>query len=138
MPLLREYKTFISHAWSYNEGYYTVESWLNEAPNFSWKNLSVPKHNPIASTQDLEVELRNQMRPADAFVILAGMYVAHSNWIQFEIDFARRIGRPIIALRPRGAQVMPLAVQRGATEVVGWTRDSLVSAIRKHALPSNR
>jgi hypothetical protein len=134
MPLLRDYKVFISHAWSYNEDYYRVEQWLNEAPNFRWTNLSVPKHNPILNAEQLTKELHNQMRPADVFVILGGMYAAHSEWIKYEINFARRIGRPIVGIRPWGSTMMPVVIQAGADELVGWNRDSIVRAIRERAL----
>ena len=134
MPALKNYKIFISHAWKYDEDYYRFERFLNEAPNFLWTNLSVPRHDPILNTDELAKELHNQMRPADVFVILAGMYVSHSDWIQYEINFARRIGRPIIGIRPWASQVVPAAVQKGADEIVGWKRDSIVSAIRSRAL----
>ena len=134
MPALKDYKVFISHAWSYTDDYYRIEKWLNEAPNFTWTNLSVPKHNPILNAEQLTKELNNQMRPADAFVILAGMYVSHSDWIQYEINFARRIGRPIIGIQPWGSTLVPKAVQSGADEIVGWNRDSIVGAIRRRAL----
>ncbi len=63
MVALKAYKIFISHAWRHNEDYYRVEKWLNEAPYFRWTNLSVPKHDPILNTVQLERELHNQMRP---------------------------------------------------------------------------
>jgi hypothetical protein len=134
VPTLKSYKIFISHAWHYNEDYYRIEKWLNEAPYFTWKNLSVPKHDPILNSEQLAKELHNQMRPSDVFIILAGMYVSHSDWIQYEINFARRIGRPIVGIRPWGSTVVPVAVQNGADEIVGWNRDSIVGAIRKRAL----
>jgi hypothetical protein len=131
LPQLKNYQIFISHAWSYNEDYFTVESWLNEAANFTWTNLSVPKHDPILVVEQLKYLLNNQMRPADAFLILGGMYVSHSEWIQYEINFARRTGRKILGIRPRGSTMMPKAVQDGADEVVGWSRDSVVEAVRR-------
>jgi hypothetical protein len=134
VPTLKTYKVFISHAWQYNEDYYRIEKWLNEASNFSWTNLSVPRHDPIVSAEQLTKELNNQMRPSDVFIILAGMYVSHSEWIQHEINFARRIGRPIIGIRPWGSAVVPVAVQKGADEIVGWTSDSIVGAIRRRSL----
>jgi len=134
MPSLRTYKIFISHAWKYDEDYYRIEQWLNAAPYFYWTNLSVPRHDPILASEQLARELHNQMRPAEAFIILGGMYVSHSDWIQYEINFARRIGRPIIGVRPWGSIVVPKAVQDGADEIVGWNRDSIVSAIRRRAL----
>jgi MTH538 TIR-like domain (DUF1863) len=131
MPTLRTYKIFISHAWNYNEDYYRLEAMLNGAPFFRWDNLSVPKHDPV---KDITYELNGQMRPANVFLILAGMYVAHSDWIQYEIDFARRIGRPIIGVRPWGSVAMPVAVQNAAVDIVGWNSDSIIGAVRHHAL----
>ena len=103
MAILKDYKIFISHAWSYDTDYYRIEQWLNEAPSFIWTNLSVPKHDPILNTEQLAAELHNQTRPAQVFIILGGMYVAHSDWIQYEINFARRIGRPLLGIRPWGS-----------------------------------
>jgi hypothetical protein len=134
VPSLRTYKIFISHAWSYNDDYYRCEQFLNESPNFRWQNLSVPKHDPILDAERLAAELHNQMRPADVFLILSGMYVSQSDWIQYEINFARRIGRPIIGIRPWGSTQLPIAVQKGADEIVGWNSESIVGAIRRHAL----
>ena len=134
MPLLRVYKTFISHAWKHDDEYYRIEQMLNDAPNFNWDNLSVPRHDPILNVNQLAAELHNQMRPADIFIILGGMYVAHSDWIQYEINFARRIGRPILGIRPWGSTVVPVAVQNGADEIVGWNSSSIVSAIRRLSL----
>src|SRR3569832_291601 len=138
MPALREYKVFISHVWHRSEHYQRVVDWLNGAPNFVWTNLSVPEHNPIHDGTQLAYELRGQMRPADVFLTLGGMYAAHSDWIEFELSFARRIGRPIIGIRPWGTQVMPASITNAATDVVGWNGTSIVQAIRTHALTSTR
>jgi hypothetical protein len=88
-----------------------VEEWLNQARHFFWTNLSVPEHDPIASSEKLARELNNQMRPAHVFLILGGMYVAHREWIQYEINFARRIGRPILGIRPWASIAMPVATR---------------------------
>jgi len=138
MPALRTYKVFISHAWDYSEDYYRLEKFLKAAPNFDWTNLSVPEHDPILNSEQLTARLNDQMRPASVFLILCGMYVAHSDWIQYEINFARRIGRPIIGIRPWGSERIPEAVQKAATEIVGWNTDSIVSAIRSCALPGEK
>jgi hypothetical protein len=138
MPLLRAYNVFISHAWNYDADYYRCEKFLNEAPNFRWVNLSVPKHDPIMSSDQLTTALNNQMRPADVFLILSGMYVTRSDWIQYELKFARRIGRPIVGIKPWGSQVTPVAVQDGADEIVGWNGASIVDAVRRLALPSGQ
>jgi hypothetical protein len=135
MPILRTYRVFISHAWNYSDDYRRIVQFLNEAPNFRWVNLSVPQHNP-AQGEDLEYEVRNQMRPADVFLIIGGMYASRREWIDFELSFARRIGRPIIGIVKWGSERVPVAIQNAASEIVGWNGASIVGAIRQHALLS--
>ena len=93
MPYLHNYRLFISHAWSYSERYERAINFINDAPNFSWTNFSVPIDRKFEqmSRRDLEEELRQQIRPVQCVVVLAGMYAAHSDWIQFEIDYAKEI-----------------------------------------------
>lgn len=136
MPALRPYKVFISHAWRYSESYHRVVTFLDAARNFDYVNLSVPSHRGIDAddTDELKKLLRDQMRPANVFLIISGMYVAHSDWIDFEIEFSRRIGRPIIGILPWGSERVPVAVQSAAVEMVGWSTRSIVDAIRRNAL----
>ena len=135
MPPLRRYYGFISHAWSYNDDYYLLESRLKDHPNFDFYNFSVPEHDPlITSSRALGGAIENQMRSAQIVLIIAGMYVAYSDWIQFEIDYAVRMGKPIIGIRPRGAEVTPTAVLGSADVMVGWDTPTIVRRIREYAL----
>jgi hypothetical protein len=108
---------------------------LDGAAHFDWENLSVPEHEAIDADagRTIEYHLRNFMRGASAFILCAGLYVSHSDWIDFEVAFARRIGRPIIAVSPWGAARLPAAA-RYAVETVSRS-DSLVQAIRRYAHP---
>lgn len=135
MPELYVYKLFISHAWGYNESYYRLYNMLVQAPNFRFANYSVPKHDPVdaGNKTKLGEELRQQIRPVNVVLILGGMYVNYSEWIQFEIDYADYLGKPIIGIRPWNAQLMPNAVQNISKEVVGWSTSNIVSAIRRWA-----
>lgn len=140
MPALRPYKLFISHAWRYNEDYNRLVHFLDGASNFDYENLSVPSHAGIAAdnTDELKRLLRNQMRPANVFLVIGGMYAAHSEWIDFEIDFSNYIGRPIIGVYPWGSERMPRVIQDAADVLVGWSTKTIVEAIRIYALPDGR
>ncbi len=135
MPPLHRYRIFISHAWRYNAEYYRLIDRLDEAPNFLYANYSVPKHDPADANNNskLKEQLRRQIRPVEVVIILGGMYVAYSDWIQFEIDFAKSLGKPILGIRPWGAERMPQAVQDAADEIVGWNTPTIVRAIRRLA-----
>lgn len=135
MPQLHRYKIFISHAWQYNADYYRLIEMLDDAPNFSYANYSVPKHDPVDANNKskLKEELRQQIRPVEVVIILGGMYVAYSDWIQFEIDYANYLSKPILGIKPWGSQLMPKAVQDAADEIVGWNTSTIVAAIRRLA-----
>jgi len=63
-----ELKTlFISHAWRYHDDYDRIVKFLKQAPNFKWRNYSVPRHDPAIDPntepgfQKLKSALRDQI-----------------------------------------------------------------------------
>jgi len=134
MPSLKTYDLFISHAWDYGDDYHRIVQFLHAAPNFKWRNYSVPEHDPLAGGAELGDQLQGQIKPTNAVIILAGMYVNHRDWIQYEIDLARAYAKPIIGVRPWGQQRTPAQVAEAAATMVGWNTDSIVAAVRAHAL----
>jgi hypothetical protein len=107
---------------------------------FQWDNLSVPKTNPLLQFAELQRSFRclvkqldDAIARADCLLVLSGMYAAHSGWIQSEIESAKEFGIPIVAVRPLGSERLPEAATHAAVAVVRWNRNSIVSAIRRHA-----
>lgn len=133
----KTYRLFISHAWAYSSGYVRMVGFLDGAPRFVWKNYSAPADKPVVAEgtlvgrRRLRQELADQIRPTGCIIVLAGMYVAHKEWIQAEIDIAADWGKPILGVRPWGAQRTPTAVSGIADELVNWNTASIVSAIRR-------
>lgn len=140
MPQLKTYDLFISHAWKYNDDYDRLVEMLKSAANFKWRNYSVPEHDPVLDPDDpndqttLTEELRGQIRPVNCVLIISGMYVSYSYWIQKEIDISLEYNKPIIGIKPWGNEKVPTAVSNVAKEIVGWNTSSIVSAIRKYSL----
>lgn len=128
----KRYNLFISHAWKYDYQYQTVIDWL-EKSDLKYYNYSVPEEDPLhsGSKSQLKIDLTNQIKPASCVVIIAGMYDVYSEWIQYEINEALRMGKYIIGIRPWGAQKMPLIVQTYADEIIGWNSESLIKAIKR-------
>ena len=135
MPELHRYRLFISHAWHRHDAYDRMKKFLDEAPYFRYSNYSVPLDRAFErmSTRQLEEEIKQQIRPVASVIILGGLYVSYSKWIQFEIDYAKYLNKPIIGVQPWGAQRMPLAVQHAANTIVGWNQSSIISAIRGYS-----
>lgn len=138
----RTYNLFISHAWRYDEQYYRLVGFLDSAKvsGFSWKNFSVPKHDPVVDPDEpigrakLTKELEDQIKPVHCVLVLCGMYVAYRFWVQKEIDIAVSYAKPIVGVKPWGQERIPQEVSAVAKEIVGWNTDSIVGAIRRHAL----
>ena len=133
-----KYHLFISHAWKYSDQYRTVISWLDSAPYFDYCNYSVPSHNPIIDPSSyggkkvLQDALTNQIKPASKVIILSGMYAAHSDWINFEIETAINFGKTIIGVRPRGQERIPTIITQNAEIMVNWNSKSLIDAIKNY------
>ncbi|WP_297104644.1 TIR domain-containing protein [uncultured Devosia sp.] len=126
-------RLFISHSWSYSERYNSMVNLLVNRPYFEWQNYSVPESKAFLglSASSLKEQLRNQIRPVQCVIIIGGMWTNYSDWIQFEIDFAKSIDKPILGVRPRSAKVMPQAVINASDAVVNWNSDSIVAGIRQ-------
>lgn len=140
MPSLKTYDLFISHAWNYDDDYNRIVKMLKEAPNFSWRNYSCPRWDPAVDPKQkyskaaLLEALDKQIRPANCVLVLAGMYVAHSDWIQAEIDIAVSYSKPIVGVKPWGSERIPTAVSNVAKTIVGWNTSTIVQAIRDYSI----
>lgn len=135
MPPLKSRMIFISHAWAYSEHYQTLVKWFNEEPNFLWSNCSVPSDNalPDKTSKGLSAGMTRQIAPAQVVLILAGMYAARSDWIEYEINEAQRMGKIIIGVKPWGQERIPVIVQNASIcDPVGWNRASVIQAIRNY------
>ena len=136
--MMKTYNLFVSHAWDYSEDYKKVVEWLDKAKTekrLDYKNYSDPKDDPIVDPDEetkkkrMKEKLRNQIRPSSIVIVIAGMYVAHSEWIGFEIDTAVDMSKYIIGLKPWGQERVPTKVSENADVMVGWNYESLISAI---------
>ena len=131
---MKIYNIFIRHAWKYCDDYYRLEALLDEDSWFHYKNYSVPKHDSlnVKTRRELYRELEEQIAPCSVVIVIAGMYVEYREWIQIEVAIANKYGKPIVVVKPWGAERMPLELR--CYPVVNWNTDSIVDAIRRYAL----
>lgn len=136
----KTYNLFISHSWSYGDAYDRLVSMLDERPNFFYRNYSVPKDDPIHNAPDSQAlyeAIKRQITPCHIVLIMAGKYATFSKWITKEIRIAKgafTISKPILAIKPWGANQISSTVRENADMEVGWNSSSIVDAIRTIAL----
>lgn len=135
MPNLKTRNLFISHSWSYGDAYDRLIDMLDEAPNFQYRNYSVPKDDPVhnaPNAQALYDAIMNQMVFCDVVVIMAGKYATFSTWIQREIQIAKQeYDKPILAIRPWASEQVSTVVADAADKIVSWSTSSIVAGIRE-------
>ena len=131
------YNIFISHSWGYGDAYNTLVGFLNNHRYFLWKDYSVPKDDPIHHVKTkilLRSALRRHIAPASCIIIPAGVYCSYSSWIEEEIEMAQEMDKPIIGVRPWGAERISNLVQENADAIVGWNSESVVNAVRNYSV----
>lgn len=140
MPQLFNYHLFISHAWKYGAEYNRLTNMLDNALYFNYCNYSAPHEKPLKNLDSTDVTTKNEIKfaiirkieRASCVLVISGMYYNYREWMQYEIDVAKYLKKPVIAIVPWGNHVIPREVMNAADEIVGWNTSSIVSAIRKH------
>ena len=117
MPLLKTYDLFISHAWMYGDDYTRLVNMLNNASYFYFRNYSAPEDKPLALSRtyayDYEIKqaIDRKIAPVNCVIILGGMY-AKRKWMQYELETAKRMNKPIVVVAPWGQEKIPIELQK--------------------------
>lgn len=137
MPYLYPYRIFISHAWRYGDEYTRLVNLLDRANNFKYYNYSAPAEKPLfpigtpLTNNKIAMKITDKISLAQVTIVIGGMYVAYRDWMQYEIDESKRMGKPIIGLYPFGHTNMPSYLFQNSNIIAHWNTDSIVSAIRR-------
>ncbi len=135
MPRLKTRNLFVSHSWSYGDAYDRLIKLLQRAPNFAFRDYSVPKDDPVHDAPNapaLRRAIKRQMAPCQVILIVAGKYATLSTWIKREIEIAKRdFAKPIVGIQPRPTSQVSSVVRVAADRIVSWNTASIVAAIRE-------
>jgi hypothetical protein len=134
--MAKEFKIFISHSWSYTSDLEALQKLLNERGYFNVEFLEASKKIPINSENATYVKsvLRKRISESNIVLALAGVYATHSEWMIWELDTAIANSIPIVGVIPRGQTNVSREVTKRSKEDVRWWTESIVAAIRKHAI----
>lgn len=131
-PLPRALWFFGSHSWDHDhdrEGMHRLigAGWRRHL----WRDLSVPRHAPlhINGGSALENAISRRISASEVVLAFAGKYSSYSDWIEFEIETAVWLGKPIVAVVPRGEVQPSTVVMDHHTIEAGWNGKSIREAI---------
>jgi hypothetical protein len=127
-------KLFVSHLWEVDEDYLRVFEFLESSNNFFYQNFSAPDRRPAGGREAEREELRRQMTPAEAVILLASQHRRDGDLIQFQAHFAKAAQKPLILISSFGATaVTSKDLSALADETVDWDQRALIDAIRRQA-----
>jgi len=127
-------RLFVTHAWEPSDEYLRIFEYLESARNFFYKNSSAPDKVPSGGKEADREELRRQIAPAECVIALPGLYREQSDLMLFQLTFAKASDKPVILMRPFGANaVLPNAITSLADQVVDWDGRALVDAVKAQA-----
>jgi hypothetical protein len=125
---------FITHAWETSDEYLRVFEYLESARNFFYKNLSAPDRAPTGGKEADREELRRQISQAECVIGFPNLYRTHTELLMFQLTFAKASDKPVILMRPFGANVViPKEVTSLSDQICDWDGRALVDAVKAQA-----
>jgi len=98
------------------------------------RDSSINSSNPNNATNHDYIKtgiLAPQINWAGTFIVYVSPNTMHSQWVNWEIEYAAKQGKRIVGVWERGAHSceLPSALKEYADAMVGWHGNSIVDAI---------
>jgi hypothetical protein len=127
-------KVFVGHGFELSEDYMRVFEYLESSHNFYYRNCSSPDKRGSFEREALREELRRQIALAEVAIFPSTLYRTHRDWIDFELNCAKGMEKPVIVLESFGVkEKLPVQLEALADETIEWNERTLVDAIKRQA-----
>lgn len=127
------FKIFVSHVWQQDDDYLRVFEYLSSSDNFYYQNCSAPDKNPGTDRETMRACLRQEIEKSEVVIFLSGLFDAHATWMDYQLNAARAMKKPIIALPPFGGEGIPAALADKADAIAHWNPRSIEDELRRCA-----
>lgn len=88
--------------------------------------------NKQVSDNTIKRLLRMKMRWASQVIVVIGKETHQRDWVNWEIETAHRLGKPIIGVYENGLKdqvEIPDSLKKHSTSIIGWRSDSVIDAL---------
>ena len=133
--MAKTYTILISHSWDHVDDLMNLRNLLIQRGYFNVEFNETPPHDPINSSNSTYVKqvIKRNIQDSDVVIGLAGIYASYSEWMEWELDTAKSLGKPILGVVPRGQERISQMVWSRSNKDVRWNTESIVEAIRELA-----
>ena len=127
-------RVFVTHAFSESDDYLRIFEFLECVDRFYYLNVSEPEDRPAGGMAEIKDVLVNQIKNAEAVIVLPELYEAQPDLVNFMMDAADAGGKPMIAIRPYGqAKETPKVLVERTNEHIEWNARDMVDALKRQA-----
>lgn len=127
-------RVFVGHAWDADEDYLRVFEFLEGARNFYYVNSSAPDRRPPGGKEAEREELRKQIAPAEAVILLASHHRRAPDLVEFQANFAKASDKPVVLLSSFGStSAISKTLLALADENIQWDERALIDALKRQA-----
>ncbi len=122
---------FISHFHEDEGAVGRMQCLLGDRVTLRNGSVTSDKYNNAHNPDYIKTMLRSRISWASTFICLIGPKTHNSEWVEYEIEAAHRMGKPIIGVYDLGATDadVPDSLKKYADSIVGWRKDSIMAAI---------
>ena len=139
-PKIKSYGIFITHAWTFHSDYLRLMELLYSSNEFSWHNCSNYQCDIISKHREqihsfLPPLLKTQIQNAHCVLLITDLIQEDKYWVKKEIEIAKELNKPIIAIKSHWDTVLPSEIGEKVTEFVDWKPHMIIEAIKRHCHP---
>ena len=126
-------RVFVTHAFQETDDYLRVFEFLEAVDRFYYLNVSKPDNVPTTGGIDaIKDELIQQIKQAEAVIVLPSLYEEKQNMARFLMDAAEANHKPMIAIRPFGGLLeTPKEVVQRCKEHIEWNDREIANALKR-------
>jgi len=122
--------TFVSHYHEDESNVASLKKLLGDTVTIKNSSVTSDKFNRAQNPDYIKTLLNSRIDWAKIFICLIGQQTHDSDWVKYEIEYAHKMGKPIIGVYGRGAKDsdIPEALEEYASSIVGWNKESILGA----------
>ncbi len=121
---------YISYSWQCHPTAFKkkTEFFLRERLNFKYLEAYNAENTTNLNTENL---IEKVIKDCDCILLLAGVDTPCYEWLEFEIEYAKKHQKPIIAIAPWLNKEIVDLIKNNADKTVNWHSKSIVDAIKQ-------
>jgi hypothetical protein len=126
----KTYHLYISYSWLCHPDACEKKIKFLEKEGLHYKFLETFKTDH-SSAEPIEVRIEKAIINADCLLMLAGVGETCDAWLEHEIRYAKKHGKPIIAIEPWLSKKTNEVLKENAQHIVQWHGKLIADAIRQ-------